>query len=267
MALGDITLKGSQVRVSSFDSSDAAHDNPLDGNELLANGGLASLQGVINVGNNGVHGKIWIGTNGGWMSGPRGFVGPLDWSGPGVFSAEWLPTELAADIKSVNSPPAGGLAPQGDGTNFWVLNSSSDYFVNGDVELNNKVIFVAGAGAKLFVTGNFRMFGSSEIKISPGATLRMYVGRPDGPDVGTVIDGVNSAGNSAAFQYYGLPTNKSITWTGRGSYRGTIYAPQATLTMNGGGAATSQFIGASVVGEAVFNGHLHIHLDEDLLKR
>jgi hypothetical protein len=37
--------------------------------------------------------------------------------------------------------------------------------------------------------------------------------------------------------------------------------------MNGGGAATSQFIGASVVGEAVFNGHLHIHLDEDLLKR
>lgn len=201
------------------------------------------------------------------MLGPRGFVGPLDWTGPGVFSAEWLWTDPVPDFTSVTAPPASGIAPQGDGTNFWVLTSSNDYFVNGDVELNNKVILVTGTGARLFVAGNFRMLGNSEIKISSGAILQLYVGKPGGADVVAVIDEVTNAANTAAFQYYGLPNNKSVTWTGNGTYRGTIYAPEATLTMSGNGGPPSHFMGACVVREAIFSGRLHIHLDEDLLRR
>jgi len=264
LAKGDITLKGSQVSFSSFDSSDPAHDDPFDSAEITANGGLASLHGVINIGNNGVHGKIRTGLEGACVIGPRGFVGPMAWEGPGIYSSAWLETRNSPDFLNVGIYFFGALTPQGEGTNHWVLSGANDYFVEGDVELNNKVILVTGGLVRLHVTGNFRMLGNSTIKINPGAMLRLYVGQVGGPEVSTVLDHVNHSGAAAAFQYLGLPSNKSVSWTGKDILSGTIYAPQATLTMNGGGAATSHFIGACMVNEAIFNGHLHCHYDENL---
>src|SRR5580765_214346 len=47
----NITFNGTYVHVDSFDSADPAHDNPLDPNEVIVNGDVASTDGFVNVGN------------------------------------------------------------------------------------------------------------------------------------------------------------------------------------------------------------------------
>jgi hypothetical protein len=51
---------------------------------------------------------------------------------------------------------------------------------------------------------------------------------------------------------------------GNGAYIGTVYAPEAALTFNGGGNTTLDFQGACVVKSATLNGHFNIHYDVNL---
>jgi len=46
----------------------------------------------------------------------------------------------------------------------------------------------------------------------------------------------NPSGQAKNFQYFGLPSNKTINFSGNATFAGVIYAPQADLTMSGGGS-------------------------------
>jgi choice-of-anchor A domain-containing protein len=59
---------------------------------------------------------------------------------------------------------------------------------------------------------------------------------------------------------YGLQGVTSITLSGNSSFVGAIYAPEAVLTLNGGGAANN-LIGAAVVNSVTLNGHYDFHYD------
>ena len=145
--------------------------------------------------------------------------------------------------------------------------SSGDYLVNGNFSVgNNETLYVSGP-TRLYVTGNFTMQGQngSYITISPGATLQLYVGTTDGPSVSTTLLNVNNAGNASNFQYYGLPNNTSVTWSGNATYTGTVYAPEAQFTLTGGGNGnTSDYQGSCIVSSVVMNGHFSFHYDENL---
>lgn len=100
------------------------------------------------------------------------------------------------------------------------------------------------------------------IIIAPGASLKLYVG-----GASTGLNQVNTDGNAATFQYYGLPTNTDIKWGGNNAYVGTVYAPQASFTCGGGGNNTYDYQGACVVGSVNLNGHFNFHFDENLRRR
>jgi hypothetical protein len=76
----------------------------------------------------------------------------------------------------------------------------------------------------------------------------------------------NEGGNATNFMYYGLPGNTDIKLAGNASFTGTIYAPEANLSLNGGGNDTTDFIGASVTATATLDGHFNFHYDESLSK-
>jgi hypothetical protein len=66
--------------------------------------------------------------------------------------------------------------------------------------------------------------------------------------------------------YYGLPSNKNLDLPSNGDFTGAIYAPSATLKLNGGGSAALNFCGACVMREIAVNGHYKFHYDESLGK-
>ena len=121
--------------------------------------------------------------------------------------------------------------------------------------------------ATLYVTGNVLMqsqgqgnsFKTSSINIGGNYNFKIYVGGSS-----AVFTQINGAGNPNNFQYYGLPSNTSMSWGGNSAYVGTVYAPQATFTLGGGGNNTFDFQGACVVKQVTMNGHFNFHYDENL---
>ena len=67
-----------------------------------------------------------------------------------------------------------------------------------------------------------------------------------------------------SFQYYGLPTNKELSWSANAEYVGTVYAPSATMTLGGGGSDILDYQGACVAYSLKMNGHFNFHYDEAL---
>lgn len=271
----NIEFQGNNVHIDSFDSADSTKstNGGYDPAKAQANGDVASTDGFVNVGNANINGKIRTGPAGSYAFGPNGYAGPVGWTGQGLYSPSWYANDFNADFKDVDAPFTTGFSPGGgSGTNYWVLSGvNGNYYVNGNVSPlgARKTILVTGGLVKLYVTGDFSIPNNWEIKILSGSTFRLYVGQPTGSGNKGEFGQVNTAGgtDAATFQYYGLPSNTAVTWGGNNAYKGTVYAPQATFTMGGGGSTTYDFQGGCVVNSAVINGHFNFHFDENLKKK
>jgi hypothetical protein len=259
----DISFNGNSITIDSYDSGDTSHSTPTgryDPATRKAGGDIASTEGFIDVGNAEVKGKLYTGplNPNQYSVGPGGSVGDLNWNGPGIQSG-WYFNDFNMDFKEVDEPYPSGLPPTGDPTNVWVL-GNAEYKHDGDFTANNsKVISVIGK-ATVYVTGTFDMKG--KINIMPGGSLKLYVG-----GLTAKLNQVNTGGDAFSFQYYGLPSNKSVSWGGNNEYVGTVYAPQAILKMGGGGSDPFDFQGACVVDGITLNGHFNFHFDENLRKK
>lgn len=127
------------------------------------------------------------------------------------------------------------------------MSGQSDMLIRGDTVL--------------YVTGDFSMSGQSQITILPGASLRIYVGGNASLSGNGIM---NLAADASKFSFYGLPTCTSMSLSGNAAFTGTIYAPNADLSLNGGGNNTYDCVGAVVVNSAAFHGHFNFHYDEKL---
>ncbi len=259
----NITFNGNNVLVDSYDSADPNHSTPTglyNPATAKAGGDVASTEGFISVGNADVKGKLYTGpVNAGQYSvGPNGSVGGLTWNGPGI-QPGWYFNDFNLEFTDVAAPYQSGVLPAGKGTNLWELGSFAYYYSGDFSAASSKTIYVAGK-ATVYVTGGFDMKGT--IIIAPGASLKLYVG-----GASTGLNQVNTDGNAATFQYYGLPTNTDIKWGGNNAYVGTVYAPQASFTCGGGGNNTYDYQGACVVSSVNLNGHFNFHFDENLRRR
>jgi hypothetical protein len=169
------------------------------------------------------------------------------------------------DFPDVLPPYQNAVPPAGDtisGTNYtWVL-GNNDYMYTDSKGASFKSgdrILVTGK-ARVYVTGDFNMQGQSSLTIAAGASLELYVGGAN-----TSIGTINNAGTCSTFNYFGLPANTSINLSGNDSFMGSIYAPNANLTMNGGGNSTFDYQGACAVSQLSMNGHFNFHFDENLI--
>jgi len=273
-ALDNVTMNGNNIMVDSYDSTDSNHStNGLyNAATRKAGGDVSSTTGILNVGNADIYGKMRTAPYGSASVGANGRVGDLEANWPNSTGLEpgWYLNDYNANFADVSTPFTSGFSvtQNGSGTNTYVL-GSGDYYVNGDFTVANKETLYISGNVRLYVTGNFTMVGQngSYISIAPGATLKLYVGTETGPAVSSTFMNVNNAGNAYNFQYYGLPSNTSATWSGNASYIGTVYAPEVNFTLNGGGNGnTSDFQCACVVNSVTMNGHFNFHYDENLLR-
>lgn len=119
----------------------------------------------------------------------------------------------------------------------------------------------------ILVLGNARLFARSScdltgLTIEWGKSLNLYSSAPS-----VVLSGNNTAnsdGTADSFAFWATTNCTSLTFSGNAGFTGTIYAPSADFTMNGGGNNTTDFIGASITKTARLNGHFNFHYDEAL---
>ena len=257
------------MKVDSYDSTFGNYG----GTNVSAFGDVATndtITNSISVGNADIYGKVSTGPHGTITIGPQGSVGDMAWHNAGNKGPEtgFVTDDMNVDVAKVDPPStAGTFTPNTSGSTV-TLNSSSGYYLNGDLSLQNQTLLVTNANTFLYINGSLSMGGNnSQIVIAPGASLNLYVAG----SVGISGQGVANPGGSQNFILYGLETCTSIDFGGNGAFTGAIYAPQATLTLHGGGSNNKQnpddFTGAAVVKQATLNGHFNFHYDLALRKR
>lgn len=271
-AKGNIDLGGQNVKSDSFDSSDSLYSTFGQYDPLKAkdNGDVATNAQIVNsvdVGNAKIYGKLSTGPNGTATLGPHGAVGSSTWHAlnhkgiePGYFT-----DDMNVDFPDVEVPFTGGYSVPTSGTydgeNYNYALDSGNYQLSS-LSMSGSQDMVVTGNAKLYVTGNVSMTGSSYIRIAPGANLQLYVAGTTASLGGNGI--INEPGYATSFSYFGLNTNKTIALSGNATLIGTIYAPFAHIDFNGSGNDITDLVGAVIANSAKLNGKYQFHYDEAL---
>jgi hypothetical protein len=268
----DIDLNGKNVATDSFNSLDPnlSTNGKYDPAKKNDKGDVATNSGVIgslDVGNASIMGSVSTGPGGSVDIGPNGSVGSKEWvDGDG----EGIEDGYFTDDMNVPFPPIKDFPytvnatsttfTDTDGTQYaYHLQSQGVYQINS---LTKGSVLVSQPNTILYVPDALSITGKDFIKIAPGASLKLYVGASTASIGGNGV--VNADGSALAFQYLGMETNTKLSISGNGEFIGTIYAPSADMTLNGGGKSDDDFIGASVTKSVTMNGHYKFHYDEML---
>jgi len=276
VAKGMIDLKGNNIESDSYDSryTNYSTGGRYDSSKRKAGGSVATNSGLtnsLNVGNATIYGKISTGPGGSVAIGPQGAVGDQAFvntpSNNGKIQTGYFTDDMNVDFGDVRTPTASVIPSAGmvGTTNYpYVLGNESYRQLN--FSMNTGTMMVTGR-ATFWIQDDLNISGTAKIVITPGATLTLYVGLPTGTGSETSVTGggiVNQNASALAFQYYGLASNTKVTITGNGTFVGTVYAPNADLTLKGGGAGGEDFSGAAIAKTVTMDGTFKFHYDEAL---
>jgi hypothetical protein len=256
----NIDMNGNGLSTDSFNSSSTNLSTlgRYDSSKTSTNGDVAVLYGTLDLGNHVVHGDAYLGPT-------ASLVGSLSQISGNVS------TDYNYDYPSVSPPDTSGwftlsttmsgTAPDGNSYDY-IFTNSVDYIVpnvNGKIYVGTnahvRLLAQAGTTSKVLVAGG----GSTN---SNHGTLTVYIAASSFTIGGSgAVDG----GRAACLSYFGLASNKTITYSGNAIFVGTVYAPDADLTLTGGGSSTFDICGSIIAKTVTFNGHFMFHYDEDLL--
>jgi hypothetical protein len=277
LAKGKMTF-GGDVIADSFDSTDASASTggTYDPAKKKANGYLGTngkSSSIIEVsGSVQLYGSVATGPTGTIAATGGAKIGDAAWQASGSTGIQ--PGHSADDMNvyfpDVEKPFTGGysiptvlaglLASIG-GTNYMYALGDGTYQMSSLTMASKQAMIIQGK-AILYVTGDVNLSGQSYIYIAPGASLDLYVG---GANASIGGDGVvNPSAQAKSFKYFGMPTNKTVSFSGNGTFVGVIYAPHADLTMSGGGSTVIDFVGASTTATVTMSGSYNFHYDESL---
>ncbi len=255
---GAINLNGGAV-VDSFNSHLGPYDVTTNRN---ATGNIAtSSTAEVDVGNAHIYGTVTTAPGGSVTLGGNGAIGDEAWNAAHTGIEPGWTNNNMNEAFPANVPPVGGPFPSppvtsAGGSNITYLNTGNYQSANFSVSHQKDPLIVLGT-VTLYVPGDFSISGNGYIYIAPGASLTLYVGGSAKLSGGGVV---NASGTAANFSFIGLPGNTEITYNGHVAFVGTINAPQARFTLNGG----AQFYGAAIVGPVEINGGASLHYDEAL---
>jgi hypothetical protein len=260
-------LDAAGTYIDSYDSTDntKSTDGKWDITKRQDNGSIASNSrepGALNLSGADIYGSISTGP-GGTPAVGSGSVGDKVWvdgGRTGVQDGHYL-DDMNVEFDPVpipfTSPTAVSQSGTVNGEQYDIILGNGDYRLNN---VSNKRIIATG-NARLYVVGSISQNGNSVIQVAATGSLKLYVG--GSADLGG--NGiVNDTAKTANFMLYGLPGCTDIKFHGNGTFYGSIYAPNADLTLNGGGSGDQDFSGASITRSARFNGHFRFHYDESL---
>jgi hypothetical protein len=266
----NITVRGTSqygIFADSFDSADPYHS--LNGaypfgyaNRTKSNGDVASLFGDVSIGTNQILGRLWLG--------PSASGSPL---------ASQIAQNLNVEFPDVTMPSPNWLPAQTanlnvDGVTYtYAFPNSGDYVLNGS---SGGIYVGPGADVRLKISANFNAATIRVAGTNRSGTLSLYV-------LGAAFtlsgDAVVDNGNPANFNFFGLPGNNTILFSTNALFNGTIYAPEADVTINTGYVppvsghhhtpgyfVSLDFIGSCFANSLTINGSGSFHFDEDLAR-
>ena len=259
-ARGILTKGSINMGNGNTDSFDSFGTNTYAGSVQKGNGDLGSTAQNVSILSNGdIFGHVAVGPNG--TINNSGYIGPVAASTPaGTTTAGYTDYTLSASIPDVVAPSFAGAT---------AVNLSSGYTFTGSIasgkytaaSLGGTITVTNGAKVVIYVSGSFSFTGHEGISISTNSSLTVYMA---GSSASIGGNGIVNQGNALNCQLYGMNTCTSISIAGNGQYIGTIDAPYADLTINGGGSR-GYFIGAAIVNTATFAGNgADFHYDENL---
>jgi hypothetical protein len=264
----NIDFLGNNITVDSYDSSDPNHstNGMYNAATRMSGGDVWCSRGLVNVGNGNIFGHLRLAPGGSYALGPNGSVGdlPANWPAQSGIESGWLALDYRFCILDVAAPFYSGLPlPQAANSHYSL--ASTNYFIAGNLTLTNgDVLLIDGRNSNLYVTGSFLMHSGSTIVITNGGSFKLYVGSFSGPATSCNLSQVSTFGNATAFKLFGLPTTESLTWNGNTQFVGTVYSPQAGITLGAGGPPAYDYQGAVIAGSLSFNGHFSFHFDQYL---
>jgi len=260
---------GGSFSIDSFDSSTntLSTNGKYDQAKRNDKGGVASNSsdpGAITIsGSTKVYGSLSTGPTGTVVIANNPSVGSESWvdSGKKDIEAGYYSADMNLSFDSVNLPYTSGMTPQGgkiNGVTYkYVLLDGVDYQLSTLDIKGSDYMYVSGK-ARLLVDKDIKANGGGIINIGTNASLEVYVKKGDVSLSSSSV--VNNTGKAASFSLFALNAVTDITM--QGGFIGTIYAPNSTLKLNGGG----EISGAVVVAEISARGNYNFHFDEALLK-
>ena len=252
----NIDFNGNGIAVNSWDSSNPSlsTNGRYDSSKTSTNGDVASQQGLVNIGNHTIQGNLYLGPTASYVSNTGQVSGKIY-------------SDYNVQIPDVELPvPDNGnwlVAPSSGsgGSQVHDFQSSGYYWVNDSA----KIIVEAGVTVTLDVRTS--SFNPAAVEILGG------VANSGSLNVYQESGSMTVAGNTAAtaslkpqnLYYFGLPGVTSITFSGNSTFTGVIYAPEAALTLNGGGG-NNGLVGAAITKSVQMNANYDIHYDESLAR-
>jgi hypothetical protein len=283
-----IDLSGCNLRTDSFDSADPLYNDGFghytnSSGKWKDNGAVACndfITNTISASGAKIYGRVATGPNRPPDVGSQGAVGDIAWvedpANRGKIKAGWWTTNANLKFPSVIIPYellAAGPPPGGsrtiDGVVYYIYLDGGiggrDYFLPSGMSLTGK-IYVEGH-VRLLVTGNsaINLTGSDIIKIKSGTNNSLQI-FADVANVAIGGQGVANDNTANQFYYFGTDRNTSLSFGGNGTFTGIIYAPNASLQLNGSGGTPIDFSGCAVARSIKVNGNLNCHYDENLLR-
>ncbi|MBA4136272.1 MAG: hypothetical protein C0518_03025 [Opitutus sp.] len=277
VAKGNVTFNGNRVSIDAFDSSVGpwhATTNRLDQATVAT---TAATNAGLSVNNADIYGSV--ATGGGTPTvGPSGSI-------LGATSASGLPdnidpSRVRRDF-SYNIPdavvPSGTPAPLGAITASVSLPRVGDTpdadgryrYSASEIDLGNSTLTITDA-VDVIVSGDVEIGSNASITITSAssASLGLYAAG----DVSIQGNGaINQSAEPTRMTIYGTRTTAEVAVSGaqsfdlRGNadYSGLVYAPNADISLRGGGS-TGTFNGAIIGRTATFNGNYNFHYDVQL---
>jgi Tfp pilus assembly protein PilX len=272
VAKGKITLSG-QFTSDSFDSSDPNYST--NGMYIVSrrkdNGDMATMAApdAFDLGGQvKIYGHVSTTANGiVKISDPKqqviGSASYIDSGGTGIEPGRHK-KDLNVSFPNVEAPYSGGMPLSGgtiNGVLYKYVLQSGEYTISTLTLSGSDKMLVLG-GATLLVNQDVSISGDAFIQINPGANLQVYVRKGSVSISGKSVG--NLTGYAANFGLWGMPEMKNINFSGEGEFLGTMYAPQAKLSMSGGSTSGLDFVGAAIVDEVNGSGQYRFHYDEAL---
>jgi hypothetical protein len=285
-----VTFGGSGVLVDSFDSRDPAHSvlntnfgygvyDPSQASSFRkANGNIytdGSLVGSISGGNSSVYGSVDTGPGGTATLGPNGTVGNVSYVNNPLNNGT-IQSGYSSDDMNVTFPPvslpSGWVNIATTKTQDTILNNpnanpSSNPVYYQITSLTGNVV-INGQNVVIYFPNGFSLGGSgnsvSYINVNTNASATIYTGG----DISTKGNGAinNLTQNSLNLAIYGLASVSKIDLGGNAAFTGTIYAPTAAFSFDGGGNNNYDFVGSVTAYSATLKGGAQFHFDENLLR-
>lgn len=163
----------------------------------------------------------------------------------GEINGEMEPMPQEYEFPPIIIPPLAEIDTKIEAKNVtYTLNSGdSGRYKSIDIEQNGGVLEIIG-DVVLYVTEDISLGNGSEIRITPGSSLTIYLeGDFEGKEESGVTNDTAAAGN---FKLYGVGgEGQEIDLKAKDEFYGAIYAPNAALSIKSGGDIFGAFIGES----------------------